>query len=66
MAIMETIAKEITTKEVSLKLSLEDALISKKELKGDVLYLKDDLVVTFGTYFDMRKSICPSSILNWT
>lgn len=47
----KTKAKEITTKEESLKKYLEDAICSKQALEGKVSDLKDDLVLISGTYF---------------
>lgn len=55
LSILEKRSWEVTAKEESLRLYLEDSLYFKKELKGEVSKLMDDLVETSGTYFGCAK-----------
>lgn len=55
LAITDTKARQISSNQESLKLSLEDVLRSKKELEGSVWELKVEMVDTYGTYFGCAK-----------
>lgn len=55
LALAETKAKEISSIVESSNLSLKEAHLSKKEYESEVSKLKDELVETYDTYFELAK-----------
>ncbi|CAI8598946.1 unnamed protein product [Vicia faba] len=51
----KTKSKKLAAKEDSSELSLKNVICSKKKLDGEVSELKNNLVVTSGTYFGHAK-----------